>query len=63
MNNPKRIAILAAIQTIAAEFTDPNAVVHWIANGADPADRSAKDLEFYADDIYFADILFAFLEA
>jgi len=63
MNIQKRLAVLAAIQTIAAEFTDPNAILHWQVNGADPDSHSCKDLEFYANDEYFADTLHAFLEA
>ena len=63
MNRTERIAALKAMALLAREANDETAIDYWLTYGiADGDEESDEELEYYADDEQFKEIIEAFLE-
>lgn len=69
MNTNERIKILKAMEYIARHINDEDVLLRWLVNGVADGDIEYGDLtaeddvniEYYAEDIHFADLMDTFL--
>ena len=63
MEKSDRIAALKAMALLAKSANDETAIDYWLTYGiADGDEESDEELEYYADDEQFKEIIEAFLE-